>query len=275
MVHREHAHVAVAVAEVAVHQAPHRLVWNAEPRAAVHHIADRKQSKAVQQREEVFALTELIHWETHAQIRIHPAFGNHLAQHIEVAVGAEGPRGVQLGAVRDPARCVRADLCRGVRRPFGGKRGVAVHHHQMAQLHIVNADVRVDEVARAASVGYGVLQVVQHHVRVVHVLFGIFRETVAVVPLAHQRHGRIGVFVENTQASIHLHQRTHFRFGEAHHILVLGIEADVGADVETAGHVVHGHWRDAGDEQPLQTAGLRARLQGGEEVPKEAAAVCH
>ena len=52
------------------------------------------------------------------------------------------------------------------------------------------------------------------------------------------------------------------------------MQADVGADVEAAGDVVHGDRRDAGDEQPLDaTAVSGARFQGGEEVAVETAAV--
>ena len=52
------------------------------------------------------------------------------------------------------------------------------------------------------------------------------------------------------------------------------VQADVLADVEAAGHVVHGDWRHAGDEQPLQAAAGAPRpgLQDGEEVAVEAAA---
>ena len=57
------------------------------------------------------------------------------------------------------------------------------------------------------------------------------------------------------------------------HLVERGLQAQVGADVEAAGDVVHGDRRDPGDEQPLHAAVLRTRLEGGEEVAIEAAAV--
>jgi hypothetical protein len=49
-------------------------------------------------------------------------------------------------------------------------------------------------------------------------------------------------------------QGLHLGAIEAEQAVEFGIEADVGADVEAAGDIVHGERRDAGDEQPRQTA---------------------
>ena len=66
----------------------------------------------------------------------------------------------------------------------------------------------------------------------------------------------------------------HFRLGEAEHGVEFGPQADVGTDVEPAGHVVQRDGGYAGDEQTLQTAAFAcARLQRREEVAVEAAAV--
>ena len=67
----------------------------------------------------------------------------------------------------------------------------------------------------------------------------------------------------------------HLRRGEAEHLVEVRFQAEVLADVEAAGDVVHGDRRDTGDEQALQTAtgALCAALEGGEEVAVEAAAV--
>ena len=53
----------------------------------------------------------------------------------------------------------------------------------------------------------------------------------------------------------------------------LGPQAQVGADVEAAGHTIHDHRRDPRDEQPLNAAVLGARLERREEAAVEAAAV--
>ena len=118
------------------------------------------------------------------------------------------------------------------------------------------------------------LQVVEHHVGVVDVVLGVLCEAVAVVPLAHHLQGRVHVLVERPVVAVGLEQAADLRLREAEHLVELRLEADVGADVEAAGHVVHRDGRDAGDEQPLQAARLPcAGLQGGEEVAVEAAAM--
>ena len=119
------------------------------------------------------------------------------------------------------------------------------------------------------------LQVVEHHVGVVQIGGGFLGEAVAVVPFAHDAHGGIHVLVEHAQVAVRLHQAPHLRLGEADHLVEVRVQADVLADVEAAGDVVHGDRRHAGDEQALQTAAaaVGAGLQGGEEVTVEAAAM--
>ena len=149
------------------------------------------------------------------------------------------------------------------------------HHQQVAQLAVVDAYVGVDQVRRYAPVGNRVLQVVEHHVGVVQIGGGFLREAVAVVPLAHDAHDGLHVLVEHAQVAVGVDQAPHLRLGEADHLVEVRLQADVGADVEAAGHVVHGDRRHAGDEQPLQAAAaaVGAGLQGGEEVAVEAAAM--
>ncbi|BCU07689.1 hypothetical protein Atep_23660 [Allochromatium tepidum] len=62
---------------------------------------------------------------------------------------------------------------------------------------------------------------------------------------------------------------------EAEQTVEAAIQADVGTDIEAAGHIVQRQRRDAGDEQPRQTA---AALSGGplehrEDIAEKAAAV--
>ena len=59
-VDREHAHVLVGVAQVAVHQPPDRLVGNAQPRHAAGGAADAEQPEVVQQGQEVLALNQAV-----------------------------------------------------------------------------------------------------------------------------------------------------------------------------------------------------------------------
>ena len=74
--------------------------------------------------------------------------------------------------------------------------------------------------------------------------------------------------------AIGLQDGAHLRGGEAEHLIELRHQADVGADVESAGHVVHGDGRHAGNEYALHAAAVPgARLERGEEVAVEAAAV--
>ena len=100
-------------------------------------------------------------------------------------------------------------------------------------------------------------------------------EPVAVVPLAHDAHGGLDLLVEHAQVAVGLDQVPHLRLGEADHLVEVRVQADVLADVEAAGHVIHRDRRHAGDEQALQTTARAPRpgLQGGEEVAVEAAAV--
>ena len=143
----------------------------------------------------------------------------------------------------------------------------------MAQLAVVDAHVGVDQPARAGFVGQRVVQVVEHHVGVVYGVLSVLGETVAVVPLAHQGQRLVNVLIECAALPIHLQQAAHLRLREAQQLVELRQLADVDADVEAAGDIVHRHRRDAGDEQPVDAAGLRAGLQRGEEAPIEAAAV--
>ena len=118
-----------------------------------------------------------------------------------------------------------------------------------------------------------VLHVVEHHVGVVDDALRLFREPVAVVPLAHGAARRFDVLVEHAQVPVRLQHAPHLVLGETEHLVELGPEAQVGADVEAARDVVHGHRRDTRDEQPLHAAVLRARLERREEAAVEAAAV--
>ena len=110
---------------------------------------------------------------------------------------------------------------------------------------------------------------------VVEIGRGLLGEPVAVVPLAHQRHRFIHVLVERAVVAVGLHQVAHLGLGEADHFVEVRFQADVGADVEAAGDVVHGHRRHPGDEQPIDAAAAarRAGLQGSEEAAVEAAAM--
>ena len=145
---------------------------------------------------------------------------------------------------------------------------------QVAQFAVVDAHVAVDQFVRHGPVRDGVLQVVEHHVRVVEIRLGALGEPIAVVPLPHEGQGGVDLLIEHADAAVGLEQAPHFR-REAEDLVEVGFQADVGADVEAAGDVVHGHRRDAGDEQALQTAAgaFGAALEGREEVAVEATAV--
>ena len=169
-------------------------------------------------------------------VAVRPSLGDHRAQQVEVAV--QLPPGKQ----------------------------------QVAQLAVVDAHVGVDQAVGSAFVGKRVPQVVEHHVGVVDGVLGGVSEPVAVVPLAHDVQRRFDVLVEHAQVPIRLHYTPHFGLGETEHLVELGPEAQVGADVETARYVVQGDRRDPGDEQPFHAAVLGARLERREEAAVEAAA---
>ena len=132
----------------------------------------------------------------------------------------------------------------------------------------------VDQIVRFAAAGNRRLHVVQHHVGVVDGLLRTLGEAVAVIPLAHHRQRLVDVLVEHAVVAVALQDGAHLCGGEAKHLVELRHQADVGADVEAAGHVVHGDRRHAGNEHALHAAAVPgARLEGGEEVAVEAAAV--
>ena len=83
------------------------------------------------------------------------------------------------------------------------------------------------------------------------------------------------ILVEHAVVAVGFHQALHLRLGEADHLVEVRVQADVLADVEAAGDVVHGDRGDADDEQALHAAAAAGRggFQGGEEVAVEAAAV--
>ena len=149
-----------------------------------------------------------------------------------------------------------------------------VDGEQVAQLAVVDAHVGVDQVVRRGLVRNGCLQVIQDHIRVVEVVAGCRSEPVAIVPFAHHCHRLVHVLVEHAVAAVGLQDAAHFGLGEAKNLVELWHRADVGADVEAAGDVVHGDRRHAGDEQALDAAAVAgAGLQSGEEVAVEAAAM--
>ena len=181
--------------------------------------------------------------EARVHVRVHGALAGHLAQQVEVAV--------------EPRPRLAAD------------------GQQVAQLAVVDAHVDVDGVLRRWLVRHGLLEVVEHHVRVVHVGLDVLGEAVAVVPLAHQAQGLVHVLVERAAVPVQLQQTPRLGLREAEHLVEVRVQADVPADVEAAGHVVQGDGRDAGDEQPLDAAAALpgARLERREEAAEEAAAV--
>ena len=235
---REHLHVAVGVAQIPVQQTPDRLVGNAEPGYPADHLPDAQQAEVVQQREEVLGLVQPFQGKAGLDQALHGFLTDDLPQQVEVAV--------QLPA----------------------------DHQQMAQLAVVDADVDVDQIVRNRPVRHGLVQVVEHHVRVVDVRLGAAAEPVAVVPLPHHPHSRVDVLREHAVVPVRAQQTQHFRFGEAEQLVENRMQAEVARYVEAAGDVVERDGRDAGDEQALQAAPLRCpALQGGEEVPIEPAPV--
>ena len=176
----------------------------------------------------------------------------------------------------------KAGLDRGVRLTVGDdvpqQLEVAVEpasgHQQMAQLAVVDAHVGIDQIVRRRFVRNGPVQVVEHHVGVVEVVRGALGEPVAVVPLAHHGHRLVHVLTEHAVVAVRLQHRPHLCRGEAEQLVELRLQADVRADVEARGHVVHRDRRDAGDEHALDAASVAgAGLEGGEEAAVEAAAV--
>ena len=205
--------------------------------------ADAQQPEVVQQRQEVLGFDEFLQRKAEADVGLGAPRAGDVAQQVEVAV--------QPGADL-PAR-----------------------HQQVPQLAVVDAHVDVDQVVGRRLIGHAVLQVVEHHVGVVEVAPRVFGEAVAVVPLVHHLQRRIDVLVERAAVPVQRQQAPHLLLGEAEQVVEPGAEADVRSDVEAARHVVHRDGRDPGDEQPLEAAAALAgpRLQGGEEVAVEAAAV--
>ena len=191
------------------------------------------------------------------------AFANHLPQQVEVAVEAHVA-----------ALLICRVQARGIARG-GARRSSSADGQQVAQLAVVHAHVRVDEFGRHGLARHGGPEEVEHQVGVVDGLLHALGEAVAIVPLAHHVEGCLFVQGEHASLPVGLQQAPHFRFSEAEQSIELRRKADVGADVEAAGHVVQRDGRDAGDEQPFQAAAAasRAALQGSEEVAVEAAAV--
>ena len=81
--------------------------------------------------------------------------------------------------------------------------------------------------------------------RVVKIVPGILGETVAAVPLAQDGHGLVHVLGEHAELAVALQQAAQLRFREAQRLVELRAQADVGADVEAAGHAGHGDRRHA------------------------------
>ena len=234
---RERPHVVVGVAQEGVEKPADGLVGNGQHGAAVDHLADAQQAEEMQQGEEVLPSGQSFDGKPRLEVAGRPLLAGDVAQQIEVAV--------ELPA----------------------------DHEQMAQLPVVHPHVRIDQVLRHGPVRHGLVQVVQHHVGVVDAAFGVRGEPVAVVPVPHGVQRLVDVLIEHAPIAVRLQQPAHLRLGEAEQLVEVGLQADVVADVEAAGHVVERDRRHAGDEQPLQSISPGAGLQRREEVAVEAAAV--
>jgi len=75
----------------------------------------------------------------------------------------------------------------------------------------------------------------------------------------HHRQRGFNILIEHAVVAVHFQQIAHLLLGEAEHVVELRVQADVLANVEAAGDVVHGDRRYAGDEHALQTAAAAFR----------------
>ena len=242
---REKPGVVEGVAQEPVHQLADGLVGNPQHGALRRGAANAEKPEKIQQGEEVLATGQAFHRKTRPDGGFRPPFGDDAAQQVEIAVQFR----------------------------FGGRRP-PVHYQKMPQLAVVDAHIVVDQVIRTRFVGDRRLEIIQDHVSVIDARPGSPGEPVAVVPLAHDLQGFVRVAVEHAVPAIGFQQPPHFRFGEPEHFVEAGIQADVPADIEAAGDVVHRDGRDPRDEHPFDAAAAcRAGLQRGEEVAVETAAV--
>ena len=141
--------------------------------------------------------------------------------------------------------------------------------HQMPQLAVVDAHVVVDQLVGRRLESIQRLQVIQRHVAVDDGFGARLVEVIVVVPVIDNGAMGAEILAEGAEQGLHL------GVIEAEQAVEFGIEADVGADVEAAGDIVHGERRDAGDEQPRQTAARAARgpLEQGEKALEKPAAM--
>ncbi|MEZ4725533.1 MAG: hypothetical protein R3E79_00185 [Caldilineaceae bacterium] len=61
---------------------------------------------------------------------------------------------------------------------------------------------------------------------------------------------------------------------KADHLIEAAVVADIGADIEATGHIIHRHWRHAGDEEQSDSDLATGRpFEQVEEIAKKAAAM--
>ena len=154
---------------------------------------------------------------------------------------------------------------------FGGDPsflGDAVHHapavavqmielDELLHLGIVGAGVGVYHLFGRAAFIYIVPQIVEHHVAVEHLGVTVqtgFGEAVVVVPGFHFGNHLVDVSVVPASILVVLQDAPDVGLAEAEHLVELGLDGDVPADVEAAAEVVEGDGADADHEDALEHA---------------------
>ena len=151
-----------------------------------------------------------------------------------------------------------------------------VETDQMAELVVVRADVVVDHLIRGRSQGQVIADEIQYHIRVVHRLVQTLRrETVVIVPRLHQVDQIVHTILKTCLALVIGQHLPYLSLAKTYDSIKAVICRHVGSDIETAGHVVHRHWRYPSDKHALDRAIARSPFfQFVEEITEEARTVC-
>ena len=137
-----------------------------------------------------------------------------------------------------------------------------------AEFVVIQSDIFLYHIFRQSSpISYIIINEIEHHIRIIHGGFSVrsLCEAIVVVPWLHQFYQFIhGVVVEIEGIGIVSEHFAHFFLREARHLVKLVCQGVVGADIETAGQIIHSNRTNTRYEYSLQ-GGIGCRLDSIEE----------
>ena len=122
---------------------------------------------------------------------------------------------------------------------------------------------------------YIIIYKIEYHVRVVHggATVTFFCKTIVVIPWFHQFYQLVYRMIEWARCGVVFQHIPYILFCESCHFIELWIQCVIGADVESAGQVIHGNRAHSRHKTTLDSR-VRSGLYGVEKTAQVTGAVC-